>query len=113
WRTSRNPAVRSLICRQPGDRAMSGSGRQPLYTHARVVALVARMRSDLEEQHARHLSEMADLRREFDEVLGMFEQLRAAVRARQDAEAEPQQLYREREMVRGWATERDPAAPLQ
>jgi hypothetical protein len=48
--------------------------------------------------------------RETQEAL---QQLRAAVLARQKAEGELAELYRERAIRRAQAAERDPAAPLQ
>jgi hypothetical protein len=47
------------------------------------------------------------------ELREALQQLSAAVAERQHAEAELARLYREREILRASALERDPAAPLQ
>ena len=79
----------------------------------KVRALFAKMRDDLHEMAARHASEVATLRAELDEVRAQFEELRSLSLARQNAEAELRELYREREIARARAAERDPALPLQ
>ena len=94
---------------------MSRNGRRLLYTEARVRALFARMRADMHAQHCRHLCELADLKREVDAMraeLAALRELRAAVLARQQAEAELVSLYRERSIQRARATERDPGLLL-
>jgi len=63
------------------------------------------MRAELNEVADRYAREVARLRQELD-------QLRAAVLARQNAEAELAELYRRREIVRAFGAERDPTAPL-
>jgi len=62
--------------------------------------------------HFKHLNELADLKRELDECRAALDALRGAVRAREQAEAELANLYREREIHRAQAAERDFAAPL-
>jgi hypothetical protein len=62
----------------------------------KVRALFAKMRDDLHEMAARHASEVATLRAELDEVRAQFEELRSLSLARQNAEAELRELYRER-----------------
>jgi len=90
------------------------SNRRLLYSENRVRQLFARMRGDLHQQHLRHLCEMSDLRRELDEVRGLYAQLRAAVLARQNAEQELADLRRQRSLVEAWAAGvRDPATRLQ
>lgn len=86
--------------------------RKPLYTAEHVHKMFARMRNDLHEMHSRHLGEMADLRRELEEVHAAYAELRATVLARQNAERELTSLYRERDIARARAAERDPALPL-
>ena len=86
--------------------------RKLLYTADRVHALFARMRADLHDMHFKHLCELADLRKELDETRTALDELRTAVRARQAAESELAELYRERGIARAQATERDPATPL-
>ena len=95
---------------------MSSARRRPLYTEERVRAFVNRMRSDLAAQHFAHLCELADLRKEVDAMraeLATLRELRAAVLARQQAEAELRELYRERSIQRARAAERDFSMPLQ
>jgi len=70
-------------------------------------------RDDLHEMHFKHLSELAELRRELDECRAALDALRGAVVARQRAEDELASLYRQRDIERASATERDPAARLQ
>ena len=50
------------------------------------------------------------LMRDRDRLLGALRELQSAVRARQKADAEVARLYRERDIVRAWAVERDPSA---
>ena len=78
----------------------------------KVRALFAKMRDDLHEMAARHASEVATLRAELDEVRAQFEELRSLSLARQNAEAELRELYRERGIARARAAERDPNAAL-
>jgi hypothetical protein len=91
---------------------MSRSGRRLVYTEERVRALFSGMRADLHTMNFRHQCELADLRRELNEVRTAYFELRAAVLARQKAEAELAGLYREREIARARAAERDPNAAL-
>ena len=80
---------------------------RPLFVPVdRVRRLVADMRRDLEAQHARHLAELAALRKELDE-------LRAAVLARAYAERELAELHRRRALTQAWSAERDLGQPLQ
>jgi hypothetical protein len=55
----------------------------------------------------------ADLLRQLDELRTELEALKAAIRARQKAQAELDSLHRERELMRALSAERDPALPLQ
>jgi len=55
---------------------------------------------------------MADLRRELEETRAAFRELRATSLARQCAEAELRELYRERSIAQAKAVERNPAWPL-
>jgi hypothetical protein len=91
---------------------MSRNGRKLLYSANRVHALFARMRADLHDMHFEHLCELADLRRELDATRAALDDLRAAVLARQRAEAELACLYRERAIARARAAERAPTMPL-
>ena len=91
------------------------SGRKLLYSAARVHAMFARMKADLVDQHERHLSEYAALRRELDVLraeLDQLRELRAATLARSQAHAELFGLYRERDIVRARHAERDLDRPL-
>jgi hypothetical protein len=92
---------------------MSRSGRKVVYTEERVRAMFARMRGELQAQHFRHLCAMSDLHRELAQTRAEFEQLKATVRTRQNAEAECRRLYRERDIARAQAAERNPVTPLQ
>ena len=71
------------------------------------------MRDEMREMRSRHVSEMARLRRELDNVRAAFNELRAVSQARQAAEAEVAELRRQRDLLRAFAAERDPTAPLQ
>jgi len=50
--------------------------------------------------------------RDRDRLLGALRELQSAVRARQKADAAVARLYRERDIARAWAVERDPSAAL-
>jgi len=91
---------------------MSGK-RKLLYTPDRLRALFNRMRSDLHDMHFKHQCELAELRKQLDEVRDLYTQLRAATLARPHAEDELASLYRQRELVRAQAAEREPWQPLQ
>ena len=69
------------------------------------------MSSDLHEMHFRHLCEIADLRRELDEVRAAYADLRAATLTRRRAELAC--LTANARIARARAAERDPAIPLQ
>ena len=88
------------------------NGRHLVYTEERVRALFAKMRSDLHEMAARHAAEVTRLREELDGVRAAFDELRSISRARQQAEAELRELYRERAIARARAVEHDPKAML-
>jgi len=95
---------------------MQRNGRRLLYSpqYVRGFANALReARSDLHDMHFKHLCELADLRRELDECRAALNELRAATLARQRAEAELAGLYREREIARALAAERDLATSLQ
>jgi hypothetical protein len=79
------------------------SDRKLLYSADRVRVMFARMKADLVDQHERHLSEYAVLRRELDQVRAEYEQLRDAVLERQRAEAEVEMLKRTRAVIEGEA----------
>jgi hypothetical protein len=51
--------------------------------------------------------------RELEDITEQFRQLKAAVLARQRAAVELAELYRQREIARAQAVERDPTLPLQ
>jgi hypothetical protein len=78
--------------------------RRLLYSEQRVRMMFARMKADLADQHARHLSEHAALRRELDALRGEYEALRCAVLERMKAEADLALLQRDRERLEGRAT---------
>jgi hypothetical protein len=86
---------------------MPRSGRKLLYSAERVHAMFARMRSELAEQHFRHLCAQADLRRELDAARADLDALRDAILRRQAAEQEVATLRRAREIARCTAIERD------
>jgi hypothetical protein len=56
--------------------------------------------------------ELAETRADRDELRARLIELCAAIRARQDAEDECRRLYRERNLSRARAAERDPAQAL-
>ena len=56
--------------------------------------------------------ELARLTQDRDRLLAALRELQSAVRARQKADAEVARLYRERDIARAWAVERDPSAAL-
>ena len=91
---------------------MSRSGCRGLYTEERVRAMFNRMRADLHAQHYEQMTELNVLRRELADCRAALDELRAATLARQKAEAELVGLYRERELARARAAERDPTLPL-
>jgi len=55
---------------------------------------------------------LAQIKKSYAEVGNALLDLQAAVRARQNAEAELRELYRERAIARARAAERDPNAAL-
>jgi len=69
-------------------------------------------RASAEREVDRLRDEVEWLMRDRDRLLGALRELQAAVRARQKADAEVARLYRERDIVRAWAVERDPSAAL-
>jgi uncharacterized coiled-coil DUF342 family protein len=56
--------------------------------------------------------ELAEIRRQRDEILATLRELQAAVQARWKAEEWVRELYRERDIQRAQRAERDPAMPL-
>jgi hypothetical protein len=95
------------------------TGRPVVYSPAYVHSLFAGMRDELAELGAQHVAEVArlhrqldDLRAELDATKAAFDELRSVSLARQRAEAELRELYRERLFQRARAAERDPVAPL-
>ena len=81
---------------------------------------IARSWQRAREAYASIVAERDALKRELewtrqslDELRTALAELRAAVLARQKADAELASLYRERAIARAQAAERDPAAPLQ
>jgi len=92
------------------------SGRRLLYSpdYVRGFANALReARDDLDDMHCRHVAAMADLHRELDQCRAEFNQLRAAVLARQHADAELAGLYRARSIQQALAAARDESKPLQ
>jgi hypothetical protein len=85
-----------------------------------VVAGLARAAIDVfNAERASAEREIGDLRDELarvtqdrDRLLAALRELQSAVRARQKADAEVARLYRERDIARAWAVERDPSAAL-
>jgi len=89
------------------------NGRRLLRPHIDAYrAALAEAKADLSVMNFRHECRIADLLRQLDEVRAAFEELRAAVLARQNAEHELAALHREREIARAQAAERDPCQPL-
>jgi hypothetical protein len=77
------------------------------------------LRGEMGAAHYETLTELYVLRREVGELRQVHEQavqamqeMRAATLARMQAHAELASLYRERELQRARAAERDPATPL-
>jgi len=56
--------------------------------------------------------ELARVTQDRDRLLAALRELLSVVRARQKADAEVARLYRERDIARAWAVERDPSAAL-
>ena len=85
-----------------------------------VVAALAQSARDMlvaerafaEREVDRLRDEVEWLMRDRDRLLGALRELQSAVRARQKADAEVARLYRERDIARAWAVERDPSAAL-
>ena len=85
-----------------------------------VVAGLARAAIDVfNAERASAEREIGDLRDELarvtqdrDRLLAALRELQSAVRARQKADAAVARLYRERDIARAWAVERDPSAAL-
>ena len=80
---------------------------------------LAEARSELAAMDARHrhrhddlLRQLDEVRSELDETRAAFQELRTIVRARQRAESELAELYRELEIARARAAEREPCQPL-
>ena len=73
---------------------------------------VARSWALARQQFAAVLADLAEVKRERDEVRAALAELRAAVTARWEAEARLAELYRERAIARARAVERDPSAML-
>ena len=69
-------------------------------------------RASAEREVDRLRDEVEWLMRDRDRLLGALRELQSAVRARQKADAEVARLYRERDIARAWAVERDPRAAL-
>ena len=69
-------------------------------------------RASAEREVDRLRDEVEWLMRDRDRLLGALRELQAAVRARQKADAEVARLYRERDIARAWAVERDSSAAL-
>ena len=69
-------------------------------------------RASAEREVDRLRDEVEWLMRDRDRLLGALRELQAAVRARQKADADVARLYRERDIARAWAVERDPAMLL-
>jgi hypothetical protein len=71
--------------------------RKLLYTEDRVRVIFAKMRAELYARHLEQLSELADMRRELDQVRAEYEALRNAVLARTKAEADLEMLRKDRD----------------
>ena len=91
---------------------MDNGRRKLLYSEDVVRRIFAEMRQQLHDMADRHDAEVAALRREVDQVRADYIELRDAVLMRQHAEAEISELYRERDIARARAAERDPNAAL-
>jgi hypothetical protein len=90
-----------------------GSARRVLVHPDRVAALFRQMRDEMDTMHARHVSELAVVRRELDQVRAAFHELQAVSAARLRAQATVDDLRRRRQaMLDAIAVERDPFAPL-
>jgi len=68
------------------------SHNRVLYDEAIVRKLFGEMKQQLHEMAARHRAEVESLRRELEQTRALFNQLRATVLARQNAEAEVARL---------------------
>jgi hypothetical protein len=73
------------------------NGRKLLYSEQRVRAIFAKMRAELFARHLEQLSELADMRRELDQVRAAYNKLRDAVLERTKAEADLELLRRDRQ----------------
>jgi hypothetical protein len=92
---------------------MPRNNRRVLYSPAYIAGFrraLQEARADLADLDFRHRCALAILRHELDETHAAFDELRAAVRARQHAEMELEQLKQLDQLVR---LERDPTVPLQ
>jgi len=102
-------------------RRLAGEGtvtvrRRVLYSQQYIEGYrnaLAEARADLQAMSFRHRCELTDLRKELDAARAEFDELKTAVFARQCAESELATLYRERELGRARAAERDLTRPLQ
>jgi len=90
--------------------------RKLLYTPGYVEGFrnaLRQARAELAQQHFHHLCELADVRKELDELRAQFDTLRSISLARSKAETKIEELRRLQAIGRARAAERDPASPLQ
>jgi hypothetical protein len=95
---------------------MPRSNRRVLYSPAYVEGYrraLVEAHADLADLSFKHACHHADLMRELDKCRAELDELRAAVLRRNRLDEELVGLYRERDIERARAAERDPAQPLQ
>ena len=80
---------------------------------ARERAALTSERDELKIENESLLRRIEWITRELADITASMRELRAAVLARQNAQAELTALYRERDIQRARAAERDLSAPLQ
>jgi len=80
---------------------------------AKERAALTSERDELKIENESLLRRIEWITRELADITASMRELRAAVLARQNAQAELVELYRQREIVRAQGVERDPALPLQ
>ena len=83
------------------------------WTQAKAqFAALAAERDELQAENDQLRRDLANVRRQRDDAIEALLELRAVVRARQAAEQELVSFYRERDIERARAAERDPNAAL-
>jgi len=88
------------------------NGRKLLYTEHRVRALFAKLRGELATLSFKHACEVADLRKELNQVRAQFDALRSVSLARSKAELEVAELRRLQAIGRARLAQRNPFQPL-